>query len=497
MKKNNYKNKASLIVLLAMVVLILPACNKFLDTFPRGISVAKTASDFRKFMDDVDNQRYQYSLSQATGYVDIVSDDVYADSTKWLTWTTTRLHVKQLYAFESDVWVYEALADDINWKNQYYIVSLMGTMLTELKKVTDNPAAKAQMMAEARLHRAYAYLNLVNIYAVHYDPATAATDLGVPMYDDASVMPPLDRKPVQVVYDYIIKELTESIPDLPDEYGQYSHRPSKAAAYAILARTYLYMGNYEEALKYADKALAINNFLHDYNTLYVDFDHTSKLIGMSRTVDKEVYLHKTTTKGVLLNNYMILDSTTFNQLYPNYEETSATTVNNHDLRRTLKFTGINTSGKITGKTVTYSKTYNTWYKTDGSNSSAADNIHLGTPEMYMVRAECNARLGNLQKALDDVNLIRMKRFKTGTYTNKTLADFGSNQQNILNEVLLERRRELYGMELRTYDIKRLKLPVTHTLNSRVLTLQPGDPKLVWPILPAYIEMNPEIQQNTR
>ena len=115
----------------------------------------------------------------------------------------------------------------------------------------------------------------------------------------------------------------------------------------------------------------------------------------------------------------------------------------------------------------------------------------------MIRAECNARLNNLQKAVDDINLVRTKRYKTGTYTAMTLADLGSNAANVLKEVLLERRRELYGQELRLFDIKRLHLPVTHYLNSRRLDLPADDPKMVWPIFTKYIELNPELEQNTR
>lgn len=488
--------QTKIILLIASVVVLTSGCKKFTDVLPKGINVAKTTTDFRKLLDDVDNQRYQFSLSQVSSYVDILSDDVYADSTKWLGWTTTRQHVNALYAFQPQIWLYEAQADDVNWKNQYYIVSLVGTILVEMQKVSDNPKLKQQLMAEARVHRAYAYLNLVNIYAKHYNAATAATDLGVPMYDLATNLPPLNRQPVQKVYDFIIKELKDALVDLPDQFDTYRHRPSKAAVHAILARAYLYMGNYAEALSHAEKALAINNHLHDYNTLYTGADFISNLNGMRRNNDEEVILHKTTSKGFLLNNYMILDSASFNKLYPGFVR-NGSVMNNHDLRRTLKFTGFNSAGTITGKTLTYNVTFNTWYKIDGSNSSLADNIHVGTPEMYMIRAEANARLGNLQKAIDDVNLIRAKRFKTGTATPITLASLGSNQTNVLNEVLAERRRELYGKELRLYDIKRLRLPVTHYISSLRLDLPADDPKLVWPIFPKYIEMNPEIQQNQR
>ncbi len=485
--------------IIALILLVTGAgsCKKYLDTLPRGIVIAKTTSDFRKLLDDVDNQRYPFSLSQVSSYVDILSDDVYADSTKWLSWTTTRQHVNALYAFMPNVWQYEAYADDVNWKNQYYISSVIGTILIEIEKVTDNPQTKKELVAEARVHRAYAYLNLVNIYAKHYNPQTAATDLGVPIILDAGSLPSLERNTVKEVYDFILSELQLALTDLPDNVGTYNHRPSKVAAYAILARTYLYMGEYAKALENAEKCLAINNFLYDYNTLYTGADHINNLIGLSKLTDKETLLHKTTSKGFLLNNYMILDTASFNKLYPGFTRPTPTTMVNNDLRRTLKFAGFSTAGVLTGKVATYTVTYTSWYKKDAANSSAADNLHVSTPEVYLMRAECNARANQLQKALDDVNLIRTKRYKTGTYTPVTLADLGNSQQNVLNEVLLERRRELYGKELRTYDIKRLHLPVTHYIGTFKMDLPADDPKLVWPIFPKYIELNPEIEQNPR
>ncbi|MDD4638730.1 MAG: hypothetical protein PHT63_03105, partial [Bacteroidales bacterium] len=63
---------------------ILASCEKeFLNSFPRGQVIAKTTADFRKLLDFVDNSRYSYSLSLTTGYVDVMTDDCYMDSTKW------------------------------------------------------------------------------------------------------------------------------------------------------------------------------------------------------------------------------------------------------------------------------------------------------------------------------------------------------------------------------------------------------------------------------
>lgn len=484
--------------LLISVILLTGCGDEFLDVLPRGQIIAKTTTDFRKLLDDVDNQRYAYSLSLTTAYVDVLTDDVYMDSTLWNSFTTTREHVKNLFSFNDQMWTYTAASNDVNWNNQYYISSLISSILSEIAKVKDNPQLQKQLVAEAKVHRAYAYLLLVNLYAKPYNATTASSDLGVPIILEPTKLPALNREPVQKVYDFIIQELKEALPDLPNDVDQYKHRPTKAAVNAILARTYLYMGDYPKALQCADQALSIRNYLYDYNTIYTGQDYYKNVIGISRMTDEEMLLHKTTAKSQHTKNYMILNLNAFNRLYPDYQVNSDTVYTNFDLRRSLKFNGINTEGKIKTNKIAYVfDYYQNRYKADGSKSSAATNLSIATPEMYLIRAECYARAGKLKEALEDVNAICLKRYKTGTFTELTVENFGGNKEQVLERVLLERRRELYGKELRLFDIKRLNIPMTHFLGSVKIEVPAGDPRFIWQIYPPYIEMNTEIQQNDR
>lgn len=483
-----------ILILSIFSFVFISACTKdFLDPIPKGLVIAETTSDFRKLLDNADT-RYTNNLAQVSGYADVVSDDSQLDSA-WYDWERDRLHAKQLYAFEPEVWLPDGPSGDVVWKQNYYISTLVSNILDEIHIATDNPKLQKQLIAEAKVHRAYAYLTLVNIYAKQYNKATASKDPGVPLIGNPSQLPDLERSSVQKVYDFILSQLLESIDDLPTDVDkQYSHRPTKVSTYAILARTYLYMGNYEKALEYSDKSLAIKNFLYDYNTIYAGDARASNLKGISRTTDDEMLLHKTTVKNVSLDEYYKLDSVTFNQLYDGYERVNDSVINNFDLRRTLWFNNFNSNGNLTGDRATY--VFNNYrYSVD---AAIVDYIPVSTPEMYLIRAESNARLDHLQDALNDVNKIRMKRYKTGTYIPLTLS--GMDQNAVLNEVLLERRRELYGKELRLFDIKRLGLPITHVIPGtidRAWTIPANDPKMVWPIYYQYIELNPEITQNPR
>lgn len=483
------------LILLLIILISLVSCNDFLEPLPKGEIVAKTTGDFRKILDNA-HSRYSYSFAQTSLYVDVVSDNVQIDSLIWNSWDEQRLHVRNLYSFEEEVWSRQGATEDVTWKNAYYISSLVSNILDQIHIADDNKSLQQQLIAEAKVHRAYAYLTLVNIYAKHYNEQTASNDLGVPIITNPVELPSLKRASVQEVYDFILSDLNDAIEGLPDDVqGQYIHRPSKASAYAILARTYLYMGNYEQALEYADKSLAIEDFLYDYNTIYTGDAFAENVNGISRTTDKEMLLYKTTNKGAHLSSYMILDKETFNNVYSGYDEISSSEVNNYDLRRTLWFEGINSNGTIRRDSVVYTfSDASTRYSLD--NDGQIDYIPIATPEMYLTRAECNARLGNLQAAIDDINTIRNHRYKTGTYTDITLADFGDNQENVVAEVLLERRRELYGKELRLFDVKRLGLPVTHTLGTRELSVPSNDSKLVWPIFYGNLE-DSNMEQNPR
>ena len=96
--------------------------------------------------------------------------------------------------------------------------------------------------------RAFEYLTLVNAYANHYDPSTAATDPGVPLMLDKNINKTnLQRATVQEVYDQIKADLDEAAPNLPEKPVLNAYRASKPVGYGMLARMYLYMGDYKKS----------------------------------------------------------------------------------------------------------------------------------------------------------------------------------------------------------------------------------------------------------
>jgi hypothetical protein len=119
---------------------------------------------------------------------------------------------------------------------------------------------------EAKFLRSLVYFYLVNTFAHTYTYQADAGQAGVPLVltavlDGQEALDPknkLPRSTVKQVYDQIIKDVTEAAAVLPVSWDDpfFDHaRATKGAAHALLARTYLYMGNWAKARDYADSVL--------------------------------------------------------------------------------------------------------------------------------------------------------------------------------------------------------------------------------------------------
>jgi tetratricopeptide (TPR) repeat protein len=271
---------------------------------------------------------------------------------------------------------------------------------------------------------------------------------------------------VQETYERIIDDLEEAS-GLLDVTPAYSTNPSRPAAYGLLARCHLAMRSYAKALEYADLALGDHDALLDYNTLDAGRSYPMSLFN------EEVIFH-----GQLSSSFAGFRSPTGKTdpaLYEAYEE--------NDLRRTVFFRE-NTDGSFSFK----------GNYTGGSSLFGG----IATDELLLIRAEGYARVGDTGNALEDLNTLLEKRYKTGTFE-PNVAD---NAGEAIAMVLEERRKELLMRGLRWTDLRRLNFEPEHavTINRTVEdvthSLAPGDPRYTLPI-PDYVIQASGIEQNVR
>ncbi|SMC86901.1 RagB/SusD family nutrient uptake outer membrane protein [Pedobacter africanus] len=457
------------ILLLGAVLISLTSCKKYLDVVPKGKIIPKTTSDYRLLLNQTT------AKGSSVGFVSSFSNDLLmADDMEVNAFSASfyKASDQNLLMFADHI--YQDFESDPDWEalyNQVYVANLV------IKEVMDSEgrteAEKNKLQAEARVHRAYAFLMLVNLYAKAYSTTGALADMGVPLRTGLDFEEKLNRATVQEVYNFILNDLQLALGKLPlTPEANYNYRPVQASAEALLARAYLYMSNFAEAFKYADASLRSYSTLNNYNSLPASVVFAGNFQLPLNLQNKEILQLKSTISNTSL-------------FYAN-----AALIALYDKQNDLRFKTLYASDAIIGLN-------NGYISTDWTGNTPAKGP--STAEMYLTRAECYARNGKTQEALQDLNTLRASRYKTGSSYMLT----AGSPAEVLSLVKAERRRELAFRGFRLFDIKRYNvidgdnITITHAINGKTYTLAPASPRSVLPIGRKYIDLNPEILQNPR
>ncbi len=342
------------------------------------------------------------------------------------------------------IWMPDNVARPVSsgndWSTCYRSIYICNAVLFNMQDKNFTGEQADNIRGQALALRAFRYLDAVQIWCKAYNPQTAGTDLGLPLRLDPDMNTQSVRSTVKQTYDQIISDLQTAIPLLlPKQIS--GMRISRAAAYGLLARTYLFMGDYDNALKNTQQALNINNDLLDFNTLNPNIEYPIE------EMSKEVLLW-----AAMKYEYHLIPAKIPDHIYQMYD--------NDDLRKTVFF------NKNTANEVLFKGYY---------NNVNGPMVSVATDELYLMAAECNVRLNKIQEAMGYLNNLLAKRWKTGTYVPVT----AGSQTDALNIILKERRKELLIRGLRWSDLKRYNrdganITLTRTVNGQTYTLPPND-----------------------
>ncbi len=335
--------------------------------------------------------------------------------------------------------------------------------LTGIPKDTTNAASWNNIEGSALFGRAFDFFSLADIFTLPFDSVTAGKELGIPLRLHSDINEKVGRATIAATYAQIISDANASLQYLPS-LPAFKTRPSKAAAYALLARVYMTIGNYNKALAYADSSLGLQSILIDYNTL----DPTAPF-PFTVLNDEVVYHTALYYFNILSQGSAIVDSV----LYSSYDV--------KDLRRYLFVD--TTSGLPRFK---------------GGYDGYVGFGGIATDEVYLISSECNARIGKVTEALQRLNDLLVTRWTTGTYVPLSAA----TADDALRLILAERRKELLFRGTRWTDLRRLNkdlrfaVSLTRNLNGQIYTLPSNDNRYAYPIPDQEIQVT-GIPQNPR
>lgn len=448
---------------------VFSACSDWVDIKTKGKLIPEETVNYRYLMNNTENFR------QTLSYNDVASDDVYVpDPVQQEAMSETNKFIP-VYTWADEI--YSQSENDTEMNKVYQVIYNCNVVIDEVMDSKNGTnEEKLEIRAEALVHRAEAYLTLVNVYGKPYNAATASTDQGIPLLTTPRVEGSLPRASVATVYEQIFKDLEDAFEYLPNK-ADFNFYPSKCAIYALRARAYLFMGNYTEAKANAVEALKLQNTLENLND-YID-ETTSYPENLK---DKEVIFAKMPTTSLYSPFFLLLNDDLLNLFDQD-----------NDLRylyftRPLTEFGTTYTGRAYYKDKLY--TYD-WKKYEGRNMGPC------VPEMMLIEAECWAREGEIEEAMSIVNDLREYRYMEGE--DYTLSAVTATEA--LGHVLQERRRELMCHGLRWADQRRLTndpdFPtriVSRVFKGTTYTLAPGAVRYTFPMGELYLEENPEIGQ---
>lgn len=458
-----------------MVSVVIASCDSYVEIPTEGKLVPEETENFRYLL----NNRLTFDVFYSP--VDLASDDIairdghasyfelyYGSSAYYRPYRETYKWADSIYYTNEDDY-------DLNsmYRALYYSNVVIADVM-DSKNGTE--AEKLALKGEAQVHRAFVLLSMVNIFGKAYDINTSSTDLGVPMFTSPEVDVDVTRATVQEVYDQVVLDLTEATQSglTPINSGKAVTYPSQAAAYALLARTYHLMGQWENALEAAEFSLAIQDDLLNLE----DYMNVSDYGFPRRDSNPEIILSKMSNSSYQYSPLLLSLS---DELLNSFDE--------NDLRYRL-FTrpiGDMTWGAFSGGRAYCAELL----------SGEARNAGPTVPEVMLIKAESLARLGDFNGAMQTVNSLRSHRFTADDYVELTAA----NQTEALDKVLEERRKELMGRGgFRWFDLKRLNneeryaKTISHKYLDETKVLEPGDERYQFPFASVLFLYAPNLEQ---
>lgn len=441
------------LALLGGALLALTSCDSYLDESPsKGSGVPLTTIDQLSGLLSRNN-----SFQGEASTMQIFASDSYEVSPELYNANPSDFDPNVL---STSLWEVQNLETDqsnlSSWSWGFSQVFDANIVLVNLKDVSGTQEQKEQISADAHLIRAYTYFTLVNTYCLPYCEKNKK-ELGLPLKRSTSYDENIARATLEDTYAFIEEDINEALKLKASATLRKTWRGNIAAANGLAARFYLTKGNYKEALKHANAALADYSELVNYNSDMSTVTYTTTINGSSDN-PQEV--------DIVYPSLYDINSGADWYLIAKYK-------GNYYHRWVYNGSGWYVpSAKLLGL---YDKTYDLRYKyhivQNYSYEMGMDDPAYSYPaymawssviesgpcsaEMLLIKAECIARdpqLGTAADAMAVVNTLRVKRFSTEAPANVVNLT-ASSREEAIKLILDERQREMPFTQ-RWFDIRR-------------------------------------------
>ncbi len=392
------------------------------------------------------------------------------------------------------------------WYISYKIINDANTVIEAVEAKPTDEAARNQLLGECYFLRAMCHFNLVRLFARPYSQDKSAP--GVILRTATSDPSIKARSTVEEVYTQVVADALKAA-DLMNQTRGNTYA-SKEAAWALLSRVYLYMEDNQNAADYATKVIGSGKSslatATDFPSLFANAQQSSETIFCVAFTEKEDYGKFGSIASMIYSD----GNSGWGEEYASSTLRSLLDMHDEDVRRSYIVPLEDGNGGVQTKNG-IPMYYISKFSFQQESPTLSSPVLFRLAEMYLNRAEANAKSGNTQDALNDVDEIRKNRGLEGSLYNGTVPA-GSTA---LGVVLNERRMELAFEGHRAYDVYRNKMTLDRTywgyhlpglketdidlskqpIGYAHMLIQPDDRRIIYYIPIDEIQSNPLCTQN--
>lgn len=414
-------------------------------------------------VDDIDAvlQSAYSGLKSANAYTGLViaEGEWPADNLKLASTNTGQGAIDHEWDYEEGSQNFEAI-----WSALYTVIRRANFVITNTGNVPSEDAAAAAIInAQALVVRALAHYELTKLYGEDYN---GGSGLAVPFITDPNdIMQQQSRITYSEMFNLLKADLTTAVQNIGDSFNP--NFANAALAHGLMARIALIEEDWNGVISASTSAISVApplSGLGDYNLMFGENDEDGEAI------------FKLALEG---NDGQLNDPFYADGVGARFDPSDdlVNLIPTNDVRYNANF------GMIDGVLSIFK------YRGSEANRDLHEPFIMRTSELYLLRAEANARLDQDGAARNDLDILRANRIPD-------YMSLGESGDDLDQAIRVERRIELAYEGFRFHDLKRWGMDVIRTdCTSDECTLERSNAKFNFPIPRAEIFANDNMQQN--
>lgn len=370
------------------------------------------------------------------------------------------------------------------WAYYYDLINNANLVIENVEQMTFEATAdlnkQKNLLAQAYTYRAYSLYYLVQLYG------EGTKGVPIPTKPNPGALP---RATVEEVYTQIENDLIHAI-DLFNAGGNGISRVNCSqinyyVTRAIQARVALTRSKWTDAYTFAEEVISefplCSDYTYGWNKANEEWVWGALLIDEQQTSYASFFSHMDPFFGgyCTLGNHHVMSLEVFNFLPDN---DARKIVNQPDVYYPQYFPSY------------FSNKPRSSFKYTGMGEWTNDYLYIKSGEMYLIAAEAHARLGENPAAQNLINELNLNRTYFGSYVPVTSTD-----DQLISDILMYRRAELWGDGQRFLDMKRLNIGnagrTGQPMCEQTYTIPAGDKRFNFLIPQQEINSNPLMVQN--